>query len=345
MSVTVLLATRYLQAQGVPEAITAIDPRLRVRTCLYAEPPERRAARSRAGTGDRLDLPAPSLAERDALAEADVLVALDVPADLPALAPRLRWCHLISSGTSHVAYSGLPAPGVALTHSPGGNAPGVAEFVLARIFEHAKLLPQLAAMQRRRDGELCFGRRVAGQLLTIVGLGWIGREIAARAHALGMVVRAVVHRPPTSAPDGVRVTTDLAAALADADVTVLCASDRAENRNLFDEAAFAAMKHGSFFVNVSRGVLVDEAALAAALHSGQLAAAALDVTVHEPLPATHPLWDAPNLRLSFHSASTQDGMVARRLEIFTTNLRRYLSGEPLAHTVPAFSATDRPALP
>ena len=127
-------------------------------------------------------------------------------------------------------------------------------------------------------------------------------------------------------------------ALAQADAVVLSATDTAANENLFDKAAFAAMPTGSFFVNVSRGRLVDDAALAAALASGHLAAAATDVARVEPVPPDSPLWDTPNLRLSPHSASTQDGYVDRVVSLFCKNLDRFLRGERLVNLVPLVEA-------
>jgi phosphoglycerate dehydrogenase-like enzyme len=343
MTINVLVATHYLEGGEVAEAIEAIDPRIAVSHCLYTERPEQRSARSQRRTVPFHTEPTPE--QLAAFAQADVLVALDVPADLPRLAPRLRWCHLISSGIAHVAGSGLPAPGLALTHSPGGNAPGVAEFVLARVLEHAKLLPDLAAQQRSKTWKMAPGRRVEGLTLAVVGYGHIGREVARRARAFGMNVIGIVRRMPEAVENGIELCTDLERGIASADVVVLCAADRAKNHGMINDQTFAAMKPGALFVNVARGALVDEQALLGALRSGHLAAAALDVTGLEPLPAEHPFWEMPSVRLSFHSASTQDGMLPRRLEIFTANLTRWLTGKPLWHAVREFSTTNRPCLP
>lgn len=343
MTINVLVATRYLQGGEVAEAIEAIDPRITVSYCRYTDGPEQRSARSERRTVPFHTEPTPE--QRAAFARAHVLVALDLPVDLPQLAPRLRWCHLISSGTGHVAGSGLPTPGLALTHSPGGNAPGVAEFVLARVLEHAKLLPGLAAQQRSKTWRMAPGRRVEGLTLAVVGYGHIGREVAGRARAFGMRVIGVVRRMPEVVENGIEFCADLEQGIASADVVVLCAADRAENHGMIDDHIFAAMKPGALFVNVARGALVDEPALLDALRSGHLAGAALDVTGLEPLPTGHPFWEMPNVRLSYHSASTQDGMLPRRLAMFTANLTRWLAGEPLRYPVPEFSGTSRPELP
>src|SRR5262249_44909939 len=108
---------------------------------------------------------------------------------------------------------------------------------------------------------------------------------------------------------------------------------RPERNTLFDAAAFAAMKPGAVFCNVARGSLVDEAALLDALQAGHIAAAALDVTRTEPLPADSSLWDAPNLLLSPHSAASLDRYVESVIDLFVDNLGRYLRGESLRNVV------------
>ena len=117
------------------------------------------------------------------------------------------------------------------------------------------------------------------------------------------------------------------------DAVVVCAPATPETRDLFGAREFAAMKRGAVFCNVARGSLVDEDALVDALHSGHLGAAVLDVTRQEPLPADSPLWDAPNLHLSPHSAASLDRYAENLFELFADNLDRYLRGEPLRNVV------------
>jgi phosphoglycerate dehydrogenase-like enzyme len=117
---------------------------------------------------------------------------------------------------------------------------------------------------------------------------------------------------------------------------VICAvPETSSTAQLIDRAAFAAMKPRSFFVNVGRGSLVDEAALVEALESGHLAGAALDVASQEPLPADHFLWNAPNLYLSPHASSAPDALFVNLTELFCTNLANYLAGNPLLNEVDA----------
>jgi phosphoglycerate dehydrogenase-like enzyme len=117
------------------------------------------------------------------------------------------------------------------------------------------------------------------------------------------------------------------------DAVIAAVPETPETTGLMDRDAFAAMKPGAFFCNVGRGSLVDEAALLDALQRGHLAAAALDVASVEPLPADHPLWDAPNLYLSPHSASSPAALFANLHDLFRDNLGRYLSGDALTNEV------------
>ena len=125
----------------------------------------------------------------------------------------------------------------------------------------------------------------------------------------------------------------LNALLGEADHVVCLATATPETENLIDAAAFAAMKPGAFFVNVGRGSLVDEAALVAALERGHLGGAALDVVSVEPLPADHPLWDAPNVYLSPHAATSPSALFANLHELFLENLAAYLARAPLRNEV------------
>jgi phosphoglycerate dehydrogenase-like enzyme len=118
-----------------------------------------------------------------------------------------------------------------------------------------------------------------------------------------------------------------------AHVVVVAAPGTAANENMFDRAAFAAMRPGAMFVNVARGSLVDEDALMVALRTGQLRAAAIDVAREEPLPPDSPLWDTPHLAISPHSSTSPDRYFERIAHLFYENLARYVAGEPLHNVV------------
>jgi phosphoglycerate dehydrogenase-like enzyme len=121
--------------------------------------------------------------------------------------------------------------------------------------------------------------------------------------------------------------------LAQCDAVIAAVPETPETTGLIDRAALAATKRGAFFCNVGRGSLVDEAALIEALRNGQLRAAALDVASEEPLPPENPLWDAPNLLLSYHCASSPAALFANLHRLVRENLRRDLDDEPLQNEV------------
>jgi phosphoglycerate dehydrogenase-like enzyme len=123
--------------------------------------------------------------------------------------------------------------------------------------------------------------------------------------------------------------------LDEADAVIAAVPETPETAGLMDAAAFAAMRPGAFFCNVGRGSLVDEAALIDALERGHLGGAALDVASVEPLPADHPLWDAPRLWISSHSASAPAALFVNLHRLFASNLTRFLAGEPLENEVEA----------
>jgi phosphoglycerate dehydrogenase-like enzyme len=333
---TVLIAYPGVDVHTVTPRIESVASGVRVLACAYETSHDVRTLRDEDPFSPEIRAVMPPLTDEQqrAFAQADVALALDVPLDLPVHAPRLRWVQNIGSGYSRYRSAGLAESGILLTNAAGISADGIAEFVLARLLEHWKRLPEIAGRQQAHEWAFTFGRRAAGKTVVVVGMGAIGRQTARLCTALGMRVIGVV-RTARPADAGVELfgSDRMHGALAQADAVVLAATDTPGNENLFDEAAFAAMPAGSFFINVSRGRLVDDAALVAALAGGHLAAAATDVARVEPVPADSPLWDTPNLRLSPHSASTQDGYVDRVVSLFCENLDRFLRGVRLRNLV------------
>ena len=241
----------------------------------------------------------------------------------------------IGAGTDHFRGAEL-GPDVVVTNAAGVAAVPIAEFVVGQLLAIWKRFDELADQQRRHVWEPAYGRQVSGLTLGLVGLGAIGTAVAERARALGMRVLAVRRRPGVDRPpvvDEVVGPEQLSDVLGRVDAVVVCAPATPETRDLFDAAAFAAMRPGAVFCNVGRGSLVDETALLDALRSGHLGAAVLDVTREEPLPADSPLWDAPNVRLSPHSAASLDHYVESVFDLFADNLGRYLRREPLRNVV------------
>ena len=168
----------------------------------------------------------------------------------------------------------------------------------------------------------------------IVGFGAIGQAVARRAKAFDMRVLAIRRNPqPDPLADEVHGPEAFQAILPDCDVVVLAAPSNTETRDMFDAEMLEAMQPGAIFCNVARGALVDEGALVAALRSGHVGAAILDVTKQEPLPSASLLWDCPNLHLSPHSAPSLDTFATNVYELFIENLGRYLRQESLVNQI------------
>jgi phosphoglycerate dehydrogenase-like enzyme len=298
----------------------------------------RTAKRARALT-DELLAQEPELTEehRDAYAAADVVVGLDVPARILDLAPRLGWIQACGAGVGQFDEEGLAARGVALTTAAGVSAAPIAEFVIGRVLEVYKGFGTFAQLQREHRWEFTPGRMLQGRTVLIVGLGAIGRAVAQRARALGMGTLGIrrSHTPGAVDPDvdELHGPADLDDLLGRADVVVLAAPESSETHHLLDAGRFAAMRDGAVLCNVARGSLVDEDALVAAVRSGKVEAAILDVATQEPLPADSPLWDVEGVLLSPHSSASQEGYDDRLLDLFAANLRRFLHGEALANQV------------
>lgn len=278
----------------------------------------------------------PSAAELAVWARAGAAMALDVPKGIGELAPGLGWVQAIGAGIDHLTHSGLP-DGCVITNAAGVAAAPIAEFAIGRLLAVWKRFGEIDEAQRAHEWKAKFGRSVEGLTLGIIGLGAIGTAVAVRARAFEMHTigtrRSYQEGHEHPAVDELRGTGDLHEVLARCDGVVVSAPGTQETENLFDAAAFAAMKPGAVFCNVGRGSLVDEPALIAALTSGHLGAAILDVTRQEPLPADDPLWDAPNIFISPHCSTAQDRYNEKLLALFADNLGRYLRGEELRNVV------------
>ena len=274
------------------------------------------------------------------LTEADVLFDVDrrLAPELPQLAPSLRWIQATSSGIGpFVKSTGLDRSGIRITNAAGIHAVPLAEHTLLSLLYFVKDLPARARDQRAHVWECYCGRELRGMTAGIVGLGAVGTEVARTLRAVG--VRVVgVRRTPVDDPAALNVdeatTPDrLHELLPRCDALVLIAPHTPATEGLIGARELALLPAGAILVNIARGALVDEEALASALRSGHLGGAALDVARVEPLPADSPLWDLPNVLITAHSASTVERENERLTDLFVENLRRFRAGEPLINEV------------
>ncbi len=272
----------------------------------------------------------------DRIGEADVVVVSGLWDNaLLASAPRLRFVQSISTGVNQYDPDAFRRHGVRLASAQGANERAVAEHAIALILALARRLPEARDNQAKRvwrpmQGEHALREdEIGGKTLAIVGLGRIGGRLARLAKAFDMTVIGVRRDPAggLNGADEVFATADLATVLPRADYVALTCPLTPETRGLIDGAALARMKPGAALVNVARGACVVEQDLVAALASGRLAAAALDVTEDEPLPDSSPLWAMPNVLVTPHTAGETRAYEANILALLGENLGRLERGE------------------
>ena len=314
-------------------------PAVQFHNIPYFEPHGLRDAKAKGRVTEGLLATAPPLtdAERETIAAADVLMALDLPPGIRDWAPRLRWVQAIGAGIGQLEPAKLKAKGIALTNAAGVASAPIAEFAIGRLLEVWKDIRVLERQQHEHNWQMHQGLLVKGKTIGIVGLGAIGRDVARRAKAFETTVLGNRRsaQPGDADPDVDELygLDGLDEMLARCDAVVLSAPHTPETIHLFDAERLGKLKPGAVVVNVGRGSIIDEAALVAALESGQVGAAVLDVTREEPLPADSPLWDAPNMYLSPHCSTAREGYNEALMELFCDNLERYLAEDPLRNVV------------
>ena len=221
-----------------------------------------------------------------------------------------------------------------VTNASGVAATEMGHYAIAAILGLFQDFPRHYANQTARKWHYHEIRSARNATVGIVGLGRSGRVIARMARAVGLrVVACRMRAEPSPEVDRVYAHSDLWQMLGAVDATVLCAPLTSLTRDLFDASAFAAMKPGSYFVNIARGAIVREEAMIDALRSGHLAGAVIDVARTEPLPPSSPLWDAPNLFITPHCSSEYDGWVVDAADMFADNLERWIADRPLENQV------------
>lgn len=301
--------------------------------------------------------------ERD-LPDTDILVSWSIRPEQFATARRLRWIHSPAAAVHALLIPEVIASNVLVTNASEVNGPVVAEHVMALVLALAKLLPSAFRYQQQRVwaqqqiwDEHPRPREIAGATLGLIGLGSIGSEVVRRAVPFGMKILAIREHPEKGNGEfgsldssGVIMgersksrdnspavqlfgSADLDHVLAHSDYVLLAAPLTPKTRGLISAGRLARMRPEACLINVSRGPLVDEAALADALRNHRLGGAALDVFDREPLPPDSPLWDAPNLILTPHTAALTDKLWDRHYALLAENLRRFLSSQPLLSVV------------
>ena len=272
------------------------------------------------------------------IVDADVVLG-HVSKKMFSRARKLRWVHAISSGVDSFLYDEFKASDVGLTSEKGLVGEHLADHAFGLLL---MLTRQLATAlkfgpdgwnhrweMRRREIEL------TGLMMGIFGFGGTGRAVARRAAAFGMDVQAVDRDPvaPSAEVDRVLGPADFDGLLETSDVVAICCPLTPETRGKFNAAAFARMQSSAYLVNVTRGEVMVEEDLVAALESGSIAGAALDVAPREPLPPDSRLWSLRNVVMTPHTAGASQFRAPRNVDRFVGNIHRFLDGERLAGVI------------
>lgn len=250
-------------------------------------------------------------------------------------APNIKWLHVFNVGVDHPIYTEMLARGVRLTTSAGTTAEPIAQTALTGMLMLARGFPHWLKAQtehrwdpvRLQDSP----RDLPGQTVLVYGMGQIGAKFARLARALGLRVIGVRRSPrKTDDPvDELHTPDQIDTLLARADWLMLACPLTVETRKLITAQRLALLPKGAHILNIARGEVIDEAALIAALQSGHLAGAYLDVFEQEPLPVTSPLWDLPNVLVTPHNSTSSIGNEKRVFDCFVRILEQWQNNAPL----------------
>jgi phosphoglycerate dehydrogenase-like enzyme len=287
--------------------------------------------------------------DRDAirrqLPDADVAFTPFIDRDVFPSATRLRWVQSPAVGVGSLMFPELHASPVVITSAKGIRARSIAEHVIGVTIALARRLPQAMRAQAAHrwaqdelEGPESGVWTLGGRRMVVVGLGSIGLEVARLAVPLGLEVVGIRRRLARAAehlPPGVRIhgPDSLHELLAASDVVVLSLPHTPDTRQTIGPRELERIKRGALLINVARGKLIDDEAVAAALRDGRLGGAALDVFTREPLEASSPYWDLPNVIVTPHTAGAMADYWTPLMTLFAENLRRFEEGRELLNVV------------
>lgn len=269
--------------------------------------------------------------------DADGLVGTCSPEVVKA-GRKLKWVQVGSAGVSYCMYPELVESEIILTNAKIIQGPEIADHALALLLFLTRNLS--SAAENMSVGE--WNRRSYSSLVElkdktalVIGVGGIGTQVAERASAFGMDILGIDPKDISyvNSIEKVGKPDQLRTFLPSADVVFMCAPITPESNLMFGSEEFSLMKKGAYFINVSRGKIVDTQALLEAAKSGHLAGVGLDVTEPEPLPEQHPLWQLDNVIITPHIAGQSDGIGQRRMDLYKENLKRFANGLPLRNVV------------
>ena len=278
----------------------------------------------------------------DEVPDMDIFVGFSLRPEQFLLARKLKWLHSTAAGVGQLMYPELRKSGIEVTNASGVHRIPMAEHILGILIALARRFPDcfryqqqsLWAQQKLWNAPIR-PRELRGQILLFIGFGAIGREVAKIIRPLGTRVWAVTRsgRAEEGLAEQVFPAFKLDEVLPQADFVVLAAPETPETRKMIGPREFGLMKPSAYFMNVSRGALVDESALISALEQRKIAGAALDVASQEPLPPENPLWKLDNAFITPHMSAVSEHLWERQTDLLMENLERWFAGDELLNRV------------
>ncbi|MDH3194690.1 MAG: D-2-hydroxyacid dehydrogenase [Hyphomicrobiales bacterium] len=264
------------------------------------------------------------------IVDADILYTFGamVRDDLYGHAKALKWVQALGTGLDNIIDAPSLSAKAIISSTRGIHGKPMSEAAFLFMLALSRDFPRALKAQRSHEWDRWPARLLHGKTVGILGVGLIAQDLAPRCKAFGMTVVGI-SRTPREMPgfDRFRHRDQLAEAVGDLDFLILLVPYENATRNIVDAHIFEAMKPSAYLINIARGGVVDEAALMEALQTGQIAGAAIDTFVQEPLPGDHRLWDAPNILITPHNAALNETYIDDALPQFEHNLRHFLAGD------------------
>ena len=270
------------------------------------------------------------------MSNSDILLAWNFPTEnLKKISPNLKWIHVVSSGVEHLLPLDWMYDDLILTNSSGVHALKAGEYGLMAILMLQNHMTQIVTNQKKKEFISLFSNPIAGKTVVLIGTGSLGSSMAKHINLLGANVIGVNKRgKKVDGCNKVITIENIDKVLPDADFLYLAVPETPETKNLISKERLDILKPTCGIVNVGRQSVMDYEALSEKLHKNEIAGAILDVFTHEPLDKSSKLWDTPNLIITPHVSSDDNGnYVKLTLDIFLKNLKLFLENKELSNQI------------
>ncbi len=270
------------------------------------------------------------------MSNSDILLAWNFPTEnLKKISPNLKWIHVVSSGVEHLLPLDWMFDDLILTNSSGVHALKAGEYGLMAILMLQNHMTQIVTNQKKKEFISLFSNPIAGKTVVLIGTGSLGSSMAKHINLLGANVIGVNKRgKKVDGCNKVITIENIDKVLPDADFLYLAVPETPETKNLISKERLDILKPTCGIVNVGRQSVIDYEALSEKLHKNEIAGAILDVFTHEPLDKSSKLWDTPNLIITPHVSSDDNGnYVKLTLDIFLKNLKLFLENKELSNQI------------